>query len=83
MNTPLHKAAYYGDLEMVKLLVANGSNCDAMNVYKYKPVSMAIICDQFECMEFLEKCTARDETNEYKDLKSWMKRTSEKTISFY
>jgi hypothetical protein len=40
-NTPLHSAAWYGDLEMVQVLLECGVDVDAQNSYYSTPLSLA------------------------------------------
>jgi Ankyrin repeats (many copies)/Ankyrin repeats (3 copies) len=40
-NTPLHSAAFYGDLEMVQVLLEYGVDVNAQNVYRNTPLAYA------------------------------------------
>jgi ankyrin repeat protein len=49
MNTPLHSAAYYGDLEMVRKLIAYGADITAEDVRGRTPLYRASSERNFKC----------------------------------
>jgi ankyrin repeat protein len=43
-NTPLHRAAYFGSIEIVRLLIEKGANMDARNNQGETPLMSAAMC---------------------------------------
>ena len=54
-NTPLHWAAFKGNLELCKLLVEGGAVVDVMNDFGWKPIHDADHCGHAEVVKFLQK----------------------------
>jgi ankyrin repeat protein len=49
-STPLHVASYYGNVEIVRLLLDNGANADAKSVIEESPLHK-VSCGEFESQE--------------------------------
>jgi cytohesin len=51
--TPLHRAARYGDKELVELLIANGADVNAKDKWGYTPLLWAIFSRDKDMMKLL------------------------------
>jgi ankyrin repeat protein len=49
-STPLHVASYYGNIEIVRLLLDNGANADAKSVIEESPLHK-VSCGEYELQE--------------------------------
>lgn len=47
--TPLHRACYNNDLELVDLFLSNGANINAKTEYNWEPLHSACQWNHFEC----------------------------------
>jgi ankyrin repeat protein len=60
-TTPLHNAAWVGDLEMVKLLIELGADIDARDQnYNATPLGWALYNNQMNVAEYLRSIGAKE-----------------------
>jgi ankyrin repeat protein len=52
-DTPLHQAAYDGQLKVVTYLVSKGANVNARNVFDETPLFVAVMNNQLEVVQYL------------------------------
>lgn len=54
--TPIHKAAAYGELNVVESLVKSGVSCDSLNEMMETPIHFAAARGHIDVVKFLIKC---------------------------
>ena len=54
-DTPLHIAAQWGDIEMIKQLLDAGAKIDAQGEYGYTPIHLAITQNKEEAAKYLSQ----------------------------
>jgi hypothetical protein len=53
LNTPLHKAAMRGNVEICKLLLLNGANVNALDINKVSPLRLAVYRGEVKTVKLL------------------------------
>lgn len=61
-DTPLHKAAFYGRLEIAKVLIANKADVNAKSKYGYTPLQSAASKGHSEAAELLRAHGAEEQS---------------------
>ncbi len=67
-ESPLHDAARQGDLEKVKLLIADGADVNARDDYEQTPIFIAVQCYKEEIVECLLRSGAEVNVRDWRDM---------------